>query len=106
MMRPASLFKSVYDVAIIGAGAAGLFCAGLAASRGKKVVLIDHSRKVAEKIRISGGGRCNFTNIHSRPENFLSRNTHFVKSALASFSVMIAPGILLICCWQNAVPIR
>ncbi|MGB0710621.1 MAG: FAD-dependent oxidoreductase, partial [Candidatus Puniceispirillaceae bacterium] len=78
--------KSIYDVAIIGAGAAGLFCAGLAAARGKKVVLIDHRHRVAEKIRISGGGRCNFSNIHSRPENFLSSNPHFVKSALASFT--------------------
>ena len=86
MIRPASLFKSVYEVAIIGAGAAGLFCAGIAALRGQKVVLIDHRRKVAEKIRISGGGRCNFTNIHSRPENFLSSNPHFVKSALTSFT--------------------
>ena len=86
MIRPTSPFKSVYDVAIIGAGAAGLFCAGIAASRGQKVVLIDHRRKVAEKIRISGGGRCNFTNIHSRPENFLSSNPHFVKSALTSFT--------------------
>ena len=86
MICPTSLFKSVYDVAIIGAGAAGLFCAGIAASRGQKVVLIDHRRKVAEKIRISGGGRCNFTNIHCRPENFLSSNPHFVKSALTSFT--------------------
>ena len=79
-------FNSIYDIAIIGAGAAGLFCAALAAARGKKVVLIDHRHRVAEKIRISGGGRCNFTNIHSRPENFLSSNPHFVKSALASFT--------------------
>ncbi|MGB1552950.1 MAG: NAD(P)/FAD-dependent oxidoreductase, partial [Candidatus Puniceispirillaceae bacterium] len=86
MICPTSLLKSVYDVAIIGAGAAGLFCAGIAASRGQKVLLIDHRRKVAEKIRISGGGRCNFTNIHCRPENFLSSNPHFVKSALASFT--------------------
>ena len=77
---------SAYDVAIIGAGAAGLFCAGLAAAQGWKTVLIDHRQKVAEKIRISGGGRCNFTNLHSQPENFLSNNPHFVKSALARFT--------------------
>ena len=75
-----------YDVAIIGAGAAGLFCAGVAASRGQQVILIDHRQKVAEKIRISGGGRCNFTNIHSQAENFLCGNPHFVKSALAGYS--------------------
>ena len=75
-----------YDVAIIGAGAAGLFCAGVAASRGQQVILIDHRQKVAEKIRISGGGRCNFTNIHSQAENFLCSNPHFVKSALAGYS--------------------
>jgi predicted Rossmann fold flavoprotein len=77
---------SAYDVAIIGAGAAGLFCASLAAAQGWKTVLIDHRQKVAEKIRISGGGRCNFTNLHSQPENFLSNNPHFVKSALARFT--------------------
>lgn len=77
---------SAYDVAIIGAGAAGLFCAGLAAAQGWKTVLIDHRQKVAEKIRISGGGRCNFTNLHSQPANFLSNNSHFAKSALARFT--------------------
>ena len=74
------------DVAIIGAGAAGLFCAGLAGQYGHKVALIDHRQKVAEKIRISGGGRCNFTNLYSGPDNFLSQNPHFAKSALAGFS--------------------
>ena len=77
---------SAYDVAVIGAGAAGLFCAGLAAAQGWQTVLIDHRQKVAEKIRISGGGRCNFTNIHSQPANFLSDNPHFAKSALARFT--------------------
>ena len=81
-MRP----QPYYDVAIIGAGAAGLFCAGIAASRGQRVILIDHRQKVAEKIRISGGGRCNFTNIHSQADNFLCGNPHFVKSALAGYS--------------------
>ena len=75
-----------YDIAIIGAGAAGLFCASLAAAKGQRVILLDHRTKIAEKIRISGGGRCNFTNYHTGPENFLSRNPHFPKSALAGYS--------------------
>ena len=74
------------DVIIIGAGAAGLFCAGQAGSFGQKVMVLDHRQKPAEKIRISGGGRCNFTNIYSTHENFLSRNPHFAKSALAGYS--------------------
>lgn len=74
------------DVVVIGAGAAGLFFSGIAASRGKSVLLIDHKDRVAEKIRISGGGRCNFTNIHSGPENFISQNPHFPKSALAGYT--------------------
>ena len=73
------------DVVIIGAGAAGLFAASIAAARGKSVMLMDHRKKIAEKIRISGGGRCNFTNIHCRPEHFISNNPHFVKSALAGY---------------------
>ena len=75
-----------YDVAVIGAGAAGMMCAATAAQRGKRVVLIDHAAKLAEKIRISGGGRCNFTNLLSRPEAFLSGNPHFCKSALARYT--------------------
>ncbi|MDD9900892.1 MAG: NAD(P)/FAD-dependent oxidoreductase [Alphaproteobacteria bacterium] len=75
-----------YDVAIIGAGAAGLFCAAEAGKRGRRVLLLDHAKKLAEKIRISGGGRCNFTNIHTRPDKFLSQNPHFCKSALAQFT--------------------
>ena len=59
-----------FDVAVIGAGAAGMMCAATAAQRGKRVVLIDHAGKLAEKIRISGGGRCNFTNINTTPANF------------------------------------
>ena len=74
------------DVIIIGAGAAGLFCAGQAGLFGQSVMVIDHRQKPAEKIRISGGGRCNFTNIYSTHENFLSRNPHFAKSALAGYS--------------------
>ena len=75
-----------YDCAIIGAGAAGLFCAARAAATGKRVVVIDHARAPGEKIRISGGGRCNFTNREASAANFLSENPHFAKSALARFT--------------------
>ncbi|MGB0719746.1 MAG: NAD(P)/FAD-dependent oxidoreductase [Bdellovibrionales bacterium] len=75
-----------YDVIIIGAGAAGLMCAATAGQRGRKTWLIDHSAKIAEKIRISGGGRCNFTNLNTAPENFISSNPHFCKSALKQFT--------------------
>jgi len=75
-----------FDVAVIGAGAAGMMCAATAAQRGKRVVLIDHAGKLAEKIRISGGGRCNFTNINTTPANFLSENPHFCKSALSRYT--------------------
>ncbi len=71
---------------VIGAGAAGLFCAGLAGQRGLRVLLIDHSEKVAEKICISGGGRCNFTNREVTPANFLGENPHFCRSALARYT--------------------
>jgi predicted Rossmann fold flavoprotein len=73
------------DVVIIGAGAAGMMCAIEAAKRGRRVVVIDHAKAPGEKIRISGGGRCNFTNIHAGPKNFLSDNPHFCKSALARY---------------------
>ena len=76
----------VCDVVIIGAGAAGLMCAIEAGKRGRSVRVLDHAAKLAEKIRISGGGRCNFTNIHTAPENFLSQNPHFCKSALKQFT--------------------
>jgi predicted flavoprotein YhiN len=75
-----------FDVVVIGAGAAGLFCAGIAGQRGLKVLLIDHSEKVAEKIRISGGGRCNFTNRDTTPAQFLSDNPHFCRSALSRYT--------------------
>jgi predicted Rossmann fold flavoprotein len=78
--------ESHYDVAIIGAGAAGMMCAATAGQRGLRVVLIDHASKLAEKIRISGGGRCNFTNLHATPTNFLSDNPHFCKSALSRYT--------------------
>lgn len=74
------------DVAIIGAGAAGMMCAVEAGKRGRSVILIDHARKLAEKIRISGGGRCNFTNRYTAAENFISNNPHFCRSALARFT--------------------
>lgn len=75
-----------FDVVIVGAGAAGLFCAAEAGRRGRSVLVVDHARKPGEKIRISGGGRCNFTNIHAAPKNFLSANTHFCISALKCFT--------------------
>jgi predicted Rossmann fold flavoprotein len=78
--------SSEYDVIIIGAGAAGMMCAIEAGKRGRKVWLVDHAKKLAEKIRISGGGRCNFTNIHTGPEHFLSNNPHFCKSALSRYT--------------------
>ncbi|MGB3813116.1 MAG: NAD(P)/FAD-dependent oxidoreductase [Shinella sp.] len=74
------------DVVIIGAGAAGMMCAIEAGRRGRRVLVIDHARAPGEKIRISGGGRCNFTNIHAGPKNFLSTNPHFCKSALARYT--------------------
>ncbi len=70
------------DVIILGGGAAGLFCARVAAKRGRKVVVLERAEKVGKKILISGGGRCNFTNLHTKPENFLSQNPNFAKSAL------------------------
>jgi predicted Rossmann fold flavoprotein len=75
-----------YDVAVIGAGAAGMMCAFVAAQRGKRVVLLDHASKLAEKIRISGGGRCNFTNINAGWQNFVSENPHFCRSALSRYT--------------------
>tara|TARA_R110000868_G_scaffold265504_1_gene524363 strand:+ start:9842 stop:11026 length:1185 start_codon:yes stop_codon:yes gene_type:complete len=74
------------DVLVIGAGAAGLMCAIEAGKRGRSVVVVDHSEKPAEKIRISGGGRCNFTNLHASPENFLSQNKRFCVSALKRYT--------------------
>jgi len=74
-----------YDVIIIGAGAAGLMCGAVAGQRGRKVLIIDHADKAGEKIRISGGGRCNFTNLYCGPDNFISRNPHFCKSALSRY---------------------
>ena len=75
-----------YDTIIIGAGGAGLMCAGVAGQRGRKVLLLDHADKPGKKILISGGGRCNFTNMNIRPERFLSANRHFMKSALSRYT--------------------
>ncbi|MDF1530628.1 MAG: aminoacetone oxidase family FAD-binding enzyme, partial [Sedimenticola sp.] len=75
-----------YDVVIIGAGAAGLMCAATAAVRGRRVLLLDSSKKVGKKILMSGGGRCNFTNLTVEPDNYVSANPHFCKSALKRYT--------------------
>jgi len=78
--------NSEFDAIVLGAGAAGLFCASVAGQRGRRVLVIDHAEKLGEKIRISGGGRCNFTNRDTRIENMLSLNPHFAKSALSRYT--------------------
>ena len=75
-----------YDAVVLGGGAAGLMCAITAGRRGRRVVVIEHAERIGKKILISGGGRCNFTNLHCRPEHFLSANPHFCKSALARYT--------------------
>src|SRR5579864_3832415 len=75
-----------YDVIIVGAGAAGLMCAIRAGQRGKKTLLLDHADEVGKKILISGGGRCNFTNLRIAPECYISDNPHFCKSALKTYT--------------------
>jgi predicted Rossmann fold flavoprotein len=75
-----------YDVIVIGAGAAGMMCAATAGQRGRRVLLIEHYPKLGEKIRISGGGRCNFTSLHASPANYLSQNPDFCRSALARYT--------------------
>jgi predicted Rossmann fold flavoprotein len=75
-----------FDVLVIGAGAAGLLCAIEAAKRGRRVAVLEHADRIGKKILISGGGRCNFTNTHCQPQNFLSANAHFAKSALARYT--------------------
>ena len=75
-----------FDAIVIGAGAAGMICAAQAGQRGRRVLLIDHAAKIGERIRISGGGKCNFTNREIKAENFLSQNPHFARSALAQYS--------------------
>ena len=78
--------KHSYDVIILGAGAAGLMCAIEAGKRGRRVALLEHNESIGKKIRISGGGRCNFTNLHTTPENFISENPNFHKSALSRYT--------------------
>jgi predicted Rossmann fold flavoprotein len=80
------LRKESFDVIVLGAGAAGLMCAIEAGKRGRRVAVLEHAERIGKKILISGGGRCNFTNLHCRPENFLSSNPHFCKSALARYT--------------------
>src|SRR3954452_6480124 len=75
-----------FDVAIVGGGAAGLMCAIEAGKRGRRVLVIEHNEQIGRKILISGGGRCNFTNLHTTAANFASANPHFAKSALARFT--------------------
>ncbi len=75
-----------FDVVVIGAGAAGLMCAIEAGRRGRRVLVMDHANRIGKKILLSGGGRCNFTNLYAGPENYLSRNPHFCKSALARYT--------------------
>ena len=74
------------DLIVIGAGAAGLMCAITAARRGKRVLVLERSNKAGKKILMSGGGRCNFTNIHTAPDRFISANPHFAKSALSRYT--------------------
>jgi predicted flavoprotein YhiN len=82
----AAVREERYDVAVLGAGAAGLFCAGLLAQSGLRVAVVDHAPQPGRKVLISGGGRANFTNLNTQPEHFLSENPHFAKSALARYS--------------------
>jgi predicted Rossmann fold flavoprotein len=89
-----------YDAIILGAGAAGLMCAIEAGRRGRKVLVLEHAERIGKKILISGGGRCNFTNRYTGPENFLSSNPHFVKSALARFT----PADLLSMVEKHGIP--
>ena len=79
----------IFDVVVVGAGAAGLFCAGVAGQKGLKVLVVDHSEKVAEKIRISGGGRCNFTNLETSPNQFLSENPYLNTAFAVILGVII-----------------
>ncbi len=85
-MTTSNKTSNQYDVIIIGAGAAGLMCAIAAGQRGRKVLVLDHANKIGKKILMSGGGRCNFTNMYSGPENFICSNPHFVKSALSRYT--------------------
>lgn len=96
----ADAVDSAYDVVVVGAGAAGLFCAIHAGRGGCRVLLIDHANRIGKKILISGGGRCNFTNLHTTAGNFLSANPHFAKSALARYT----PADFLALVEQHKIP--
>lgn len=85
-MPQSKALLSEYDVIIIGAGASGLMCALTAGERGRRVLILDHANKIGKKIIISGGGRCNFTNMYTEPGNYLSNNSHFCKSALSRYT--------------------
>src|SRR6201997_1161693 len=80
-----SIAPRQFDIIVLGAGAAGLMCAAVAAQRGRRVAVLEHNPQPGRKILISGGGRCNFTNLHCAPDRFLSANPHFAKSALALY---------------------
>ena len=95
-----SSHKQKTDVLVLGGGAAGLMCAFEAGQRGRSVIVLDHADRVGKKILISGGGRCNFTNLHTRAENFLSENPHFAKSALARFT----PADMVALVEKHAIP--
>ncbi len=79
-----------FDAIILGGGAAGLMCAIEAGKRGRRVAVLEHAERCGKKILISGGGRCNFTNIYTQPENFICANPHFPKSALARLALLIS----------------
>ena len=87
--------ESHWDVIVLGAGGAGLFCAARAAARGRRVLALDHADKLGRKILISGGGRCNFTNLGAAAGNYFSANEHFAKSALSRFSPQDFLALLL-----------
>jgi predicted Rossmann fold flavoprotein len=89
-----------FDVIVLGGGAAGLLCAIEAGKRGRRTAVLEHNDRVGKKILISGGGRCNFTNLHTRPENFLSNNPHFCKSALARYT----PGDFIALVEKHRIP--
>src|ERR1700747_1316241 len=78
--------KHDFDVIVLGGGAAGLMCAIEAGKRGRRVAVLERARRIGRKILISGGGRCTFTNVYCQPENFISANPHFAKSALAAYT--------------------
>src|SRR4029077_12440056 len=86
MTRDSKPHPNGHDVIILGAGAAGLMCAAVAGQRGHRALLLEQARHPSEKIRISGGGRCNFTNLHTAPSNFLSANPRFCHSALSGYT--------------------